>query len=192
MYLTTRQVNALLGDILPGRVFTDDGGFAHVAAWDVRAMLTRVFGFGMWDEVDLHPTVMLYEQETTTKSGKPAYKTAYRATRRLTVRTRDGQTLCSHDGSAVGESTMPDFKRGDGHDMAIKTAESQALKRAAINLGTQFGLSLYASKGSQIHYQDVVRLVLTAGEEVEGEVAQTKNGVAAWDPKPADTQEVTA
>jgi hypothetical protein len=27
--------------------------------------------------------------------------------------------------------------------MAIKTAESDALKRAAINLGTQFGLSLY-------------------------------------------------
>jgi recombination DNA repair RAD52 pathway protein len=27
--------------------------------------------------------------------------------------------------------------------MAIKSAESDALKRAAINLGTQFGLSLY-------------------------------------------------
>jgi hypothetical protein len=27
--------------------------------------------------------------------------------------------------------------------MAIKTAESDAIKRAAINLGTQFGLSLY-------------------------------------------------
>jgi hypothetical protein len=27
--------------------------------------------------------------------------------------------------------------------MAIKTAESDCLKRAAINLGTQFGLSLY-------------------------------------------------
>ena len=27
--------------------------------------------------------------------------------------------------------------------MAVKTAESDALKRAAINLGTQFGLSLY-------------------------------------------------
>jgi hypothetical protein len=38
---------------------------------------------------------------------------------------------------------MPDFKRGDVHDMAIKTAESQALKRCATNLGDQFGLSLY-------------------------------------------------
>ena len=27
--------------------------------------------------------------------------------------------------------------------MAVKTAESDALKRAAINLGDQFGLSLY-------------------------------------------------
>jgi hypothetical protein len=110
-------------------------------------MLTRVFGFGRWDEVALEPTVLLYEQPTTTKAGKDAFKVAYRASRRLVIRDQDGAHLCSHDGSAVGESVMPDFKRGDAHDMAIKTAESQALKRAAINLGDQFGLSLYA-KGS--------------------------------------------
>lgn len=180
MYLTEKQINALLGDIKPERVFTDDGGFAHVAAWDVRAMLTRVFGFGGWDEVELRPTVLLYDQETTTRSGKPARKVAYQASRRLVVRTKDGEMLCTHDGSAVGESTMPDFKRGDGHDMAIKTAESQALKRAAINLGTQFGLSLYASSGDGIHYRDVVRLTLAPGEQVEDEMAQTKTGLAAW------------
>jgi recombination DNA repair RAD52 pathway protein len=43
--------------------------------------------------------------------------------------------------AAVGSASLP--RRGDAHDMAIKTAESDALKRAAINLGTQFGLSLY-------------------------------------------------
>jgi hypothetical protein len=32
---------------------------------------------------------------------------------------------------------------GDLHDNALKTASSDALKRCAINLGSQFGLSLY-------------------------------------------------
>jgi hypothetical protein len=47
--------------------------------------------------------------------------------------------------------------------MAIKTAESDAFKRAAINLGDQFGLSLY-NNGST---QPVVKqtLVAPAGDE---------------------------
>jgi hypothetical protein len=44
--------------------------------------------------------------------------------------------------------------------MAIKTAESDAIKRAAINLGTQFGLSLY-NNGST---KDVVIEVLAKQE----------------------------
>jgi hypothetical protein len=42
-----------------------------------------------------------------------------------------------------GATNFPDSKRADAHDFAVKTAESQALKRCAINLGDQFGLSLY-------------------------------------------------
>jgi hypothetical protein len=44
--------------------------------------------------------------------------------------------------------------------MAIKTAESQAFKRCAINLGDQFGLSLYNNGGTG----SVVRAVLDAEE----------------------------
>ena len=51
--------------------------------------------------------------------------------------------------------------RGEAHDMAIKTAESDALKRAAINLGTQFGLSLY-DEGSM---KDVVGMTLAREEK---------------------------
>jgi hypothetical protein len=141
--LTPQQIEVLLRPIKPGRVATRDG-LSNVEAYDIRAALTRMFGFGRWDEIAAEPTEILYEQQTETKAGKPAYKVAYRASRRLVIRDQHGEHLCCHDGSAVGESVMPDFKRGDAHDMAIKTAESQALKRAAINMGDQFGLSLYA------------------------------------------------
>ena len=46
--------------------------------------------------------------------------------------------------------------------MAVKTAESDALKRAAINLGTQFGLSLY-NNGS---LKDVVGATLEGVADV--------------------------
>ena len=52
--------------------------------------------------------------------------------------------------------------------MAVKTAESDALKRAAINLGTQFGLSLY-DNGSRA---DVVGHTLAAPDGYEMPVVE--------------------
>ncbi len=137
---TSEQTDVLLQPIKSHRV-KQVQGMSHVEAYDIRAMLIRVFGFGGWDEVAVEPPELLYAVETTTKAGKPAWRVAYRATRRLTVRGVNGE--CVYEGSAVGESIMPDFKQADCYDMAIKTAESQALKRCAINLGDLYGLSLY-------------------------------------------------
>lgn len=157
-YLTRRQTDVLLLDLSPSRVAHTQGQ-SNMAAWDIRAHLTRVFGFARWTDEALEPTTLLYEQETQTNAGKAAYKVAYKSTRRLTIMAPDGTHVAFYDGSAVGESTMPDFKRGDAHDMAMKTAESQALKRCAVNLGTQFGLSLY----NQGATKDVIRVTLVQG-----------------------------
>lgn len=146
MSLTPEQIAVLLKPIKPGRVAKREG-LSNVEGYEIRAHLTRIFGFGNWDDVAVNPTVLLYEQPTQTKKGADAFKVGYRAERALIIRDHDGLEVCRYEGSAVGESIMPDFKRGDAHDMAIKTAETQALKRAAVNLGDQFGLSLYA-KGS--------------------------------------------
>lgn len=143
--LTPEQIDVLLRPIRPGRVATRDGQ-SNVEAYDIRAHLTRIFGFGNWDEIAVGSR-LLYEEPTTTKAGKDAWKVAYSADRCIRVRDNDGNLLCEHHGSAIGEAIMPDFKRGDCHDFALKKAQSQALKRAAINLGDQFGLSLYR-KGS--------------------------------------------
>jgi hypothetical protein len=66
---------------------------------------------------------------------------------RLTVMAPDGTVLATYTEAAVGDSTNQP-SHADAHDLALKTAESQALKRCAINLGDQFGLGLYA-KGSR-------------------------------------------
>jgi len=168
--LTDEQINVLLLPIKPGRVHQVEG-MSHVEGYDIRAMLIRVFGFGGWDEIALESTDLLYEQPTQTRAGKDAFKVAYRASRRLVVRDPEGNVVGCYDGSAVGEAIMPDFKRGDAHDMAIKTAETQAHKRAAINLGDQFGLSLYRKGGSSA---PLVRKV----------VGHERNVVAHPDPDP--------
>lgn len=142
---TPEQLSVLLRPIRPNRVAKRDGQ-SNVEAYEIRAHLTRLFGFGRWDEIAVSSR-LLYEEPVVLKNGKDGWKVAYSADRCIRVRDQDGIEVCEHHGSAVGEAQMPDFKRGDCHDFALKKAQSQALKRAAINLGDQFGLSLYR-KGS--------------------------------------------
>lgn len=145
----------LLRPIKQHRVFRKDGQ-SHLAAWDVRAHLIRCFGFAGWS-AETVAMELIHDLETTTKSGKPARKVAYRAHVRLTIHA----TGATYSEWATGEAVMPDFKHGDAHDFALKTAESQALKRCATNLGSQFGLSLY--DGGNL--DDVVRSVFAPASD---------------------------
>ena len=111
---------------------------SYLEAWDVRAHLTRIFGFGGWSSEVLEAVAVFDE-----KNGNN-FDVSYRVTLRLTIhgiRLDGGDAIFTE--AAVGSAHLP--QRGEAHDMACKTAESDALKRAAMNLGTQFGLSLYDS-----------------------------------------------
>lgn len=134
MYLTQEQYNFLLKPIHPSRVGKDGKGFAHLEAWDVRRVLIGVFGFTGWS-ADTLTMELIFEQETEA-GGRARWTVAYRACCRLTI----GDATYTE--WAVGDAPNSP-SRADAHDMAIKTAESQAIKRCAVNLGDAFGLSLY-------------------------------------------------
>ena len=142
-YFTEDQVQLLLARIHPNRVFQRDGN-SYVAGCDIRAELTRIFGFGRWSS-EVLDQALLSEKEVKTKKGADAWYVLYRSRIRLTVHAPDGTLVAFHDGSHVGASTHPDF--GEAHGNALTNSETYALRRAAINLGDQFGLSLY-NKGS--------------------------------------------
>ena len=167
--ISSEQQQQLLRPLHPSRVLILDGN-SHLAAWDVRAHLIRVFGFGEWS-AELIDLAMLYDQDHQTRAGKEARKVAYRATVRLTIHA----TWAIYTEAAVGESVMPTFKHGDAHDMAIKTAESQAFKRCAINLGTQFGLSLYDAGNTK----DVVKGIVGQGADLPEPERQVED-LEAW------------
>ena len=144
-YLSQEQIRQLLTMVDRFRVQQVQGK-SNMAAYDIRAHLNRIFGFGRWDGKVICMD-LIYEAEYTMNSGKPGMDVAYKAGYELTVRAPAGNHIATYIEYAVGAQKMGVTNRGDVHDFAMKTAESQALKRAAINLGDQFGLSLY-NKGS--------------------------------------------
>lgn len=141
------QIERLSAGLDPGRVQVHpETGMAHLEQWDVRRTLNQVFGFCGWSDV-LKSIDVAYE-ETLRPAGQNqpanAWLVVYRAVVRLEIRNRQGMLVGFHEDVATGESrstTSP----GAAHDLASKTAQSQALKRAAVNWGDQFGLSLYNS-----------------------------------------------
>lgn len=140
------QVEQLLRAIRPERVLRDAGGHAHVSQQDIAAHLIRVFGFGGFDTEVLDVQCVFERQTTVVKQGKTApdpnrYDVCYRALMRLTVRNELGEVVCQYeDGSTA---TAQNQSLGEAHDLAFKSAISLAKKRCAINLGDNFGLSLY-------------------------------------------------
>lgn len=159
--LNARQHEQLLKPINPNRVAKRSHAgrsLSYLEAWDVKAHLIRIFGFGGWSW-DVLEASIAYEDQ----NEKGQWQVGYRVVGRLTIH----DLACTYTEAAVGSATLP--SRGDAHDMAIKTAESDALKRAAINLGTQFGLSLYSNGATR----DVVGAVLAGGFHDEmGEIVE--------------------
>jgi DNA recombination protein Rad52 len=131
--ITSKQQEILLKGINGDRIAQRKGGggrsLSYLEAWDVKAHMNRIFGFLNWS-ADVTSAELAYEDNS---DGR--WNVAYKVI--LTLRVNGA----SYTEAAVGSATLP--SRGEAHDMAVKTAESDAFKRAAINIGDQFGLSLY-------------------------------------------------
>lgn len=148
--ITDKQLRQLTSPIKKDRVAVKQG-MSYVEAYDIKATLIRMFGFGGFSSEVIEAKIIKAEQvEQASKNGKMNWAVTAQATVRLSIH----QTGAVYAETAIAGSKQPDFT--ESADMAIKSAESDALKRAAIFLGTQFGLSLY-NDGST---DDVVKVVM--------------------------------
>lgn len=155
--LNARQLAALTAGLNPGRVSQKPGGkLSYLEAYDIKATLIKVFGFGGFSS-ELIESKELYREQVPQSSNpsKMNWKIAMQATVSLHIH----QLGATYTEAGIAGSAQPDYT--EAADMALKSAESDALKRCAIFLGTQFGLSLY-NNGST---QDVVRVVLADDQE---------------------------
>lgn len=107
----------------------------YVESWYVIGQLNEVFGFDGWDRETISVNLI---QSDTNSNGKA--RVAYTAQCVLTVRFPEGQVVKRY-GTGFGNGF--DNDPGKAHESAIKEAESDAMKRAAMTLGNRFGLALY-------------------------------------------------
>lgn len=139
------QVEQLLKPINPKRVLQAQG-HSHVSQQDITAHLIRMFGFGNFD-IEVISCELIFESSTDATNKRTgeqylAWDVAYRGLVRITVRNEHGENVCHYENGSAGSSAKQP-SRADAHDLAYKSAISLSIKRAAIALGDQFGLSLY-------------------------------------------------
>lgn len=177
--LSDMQLKQLMTDLNPSRIASRKQGgstLSYLEAWDVKATLVRIFGFGGFSaEAEDCEILNIENNVPKTKGygkdkvelpiefdpdGRIKFGTAnFRVTARVKVRLTIHQLGAVYTEWAASSQTGPDL--GEVSDFAIKTAESDALKRAAIYLGTQFGLSLYNDGATQ----EVIRAIMAPGQE---------------------------
>lgn len=159
--ITQDQLAVLMKDLHPARVKRRSQGgstFTYLEAYDVKAMLIRVFGFGGFSaECIDHRVIDIDKSPAKDRQGKEYTKVVVSVT--CTVRLTILQTGAIYTETSAASQTGRDV--GDVLDFALKTAESDALKRAATYLGTQFALSLYRD-GSM---KEVVQVVVAPGQQ---------------------------
>lgn len=138
------EIEAALGRPLDsGRVKKKPGtSFDYIGHADMRRTANAIFGYGGWGYTT--DDVQVLVQAPLVKGDREGVQAMACARVTLQVRLADGTWLTK---GGVGEGT------GNGYGptavveapgKAVKEAESDALKRAFMNLGDQFGLILYA------------------------------------------------
>ena len=135
MKFSKEQIAQLSEPILAKNVKERDGNrdgtfqLAYVEGWHVIAEANRIFGFDGWSSETI---------ETTCVQNDPNFVT-YIAKVRVTV----GDIV--REGTGAGHGNQKSGI-GNNHEAAIKEAETDARKRAFMQFGNQFGLSLYNGK----------------------------------------------
>jgi len=150
------QMLQLMSDLNPARVSQRTGGggskLSYLEAHDVKATLIRIFGFANFSS-----ELVSYKVENVRQwevNNKAKVQVTVSAHVKLTIH----QTGAVYSEAAASSQTGSDV--GEVMDFALKTAESDAFKRCAVFLGTQFGASLYAQGATA----DQVRVVLEAAQ----------------------------
>ena len=120
----------------------DSGGMAlsYIEGWHAIAEANRIFRFENWDRQTLTPTCHWTKQQ----NGETLC--FYSTKVRITVRAGNTDAVREGVGTGFGRSSQPEI----AHDIALKSAETDATKRALATFGNSFGLALYDPDRAQV------------------------------------------
>jgi recombination DNA repair RAD52 pathway protein len=131
-----RQLKAKL-DSQHVKARKENGATLHyIEGWHAIAEANRIFGYDAWDRRTVATRCVW------TEARGSQFLAAYTARVRISVRARD--IVIVREGCGTGEARAS--SPGQAHEIALKTAETDATKRALATFGNPFGLALYDSK----------------------------------------------
>jgi DNA repair and recombination protein RAD52 len=144
---------------------------SYLEGWKVIEEANRIFGFDGWarETVD---TKCVSEKEREIGTNKvPGWGVSYIAKTRITV--TNGNDLITREGIGAGHGIDRDL--GQAHESAIKEAETDAMKRALMTFGYQFGLALYDKTQEHVttttKTESMAQTMITAMREIKSVVA---------------------
>lgn len=108
---------------------------SYVEGWHVIAELNRIFGFGEWTRETVDVACVSEREAKIGRDQKDGWRVTYTARVRVTV------AGVIREGCGAGHGIGTDL--GECHESALKEAETDAMKRAAMTFGNPFGLALY-------------------------------------------------
>ena len=130
MTFTKEQIEQLNQPIDPKVVdYRQQGSMqlAYLPSWYVLNEANRIFGFDGWQSETVQLDCVQSDEFCVTYIAK--------------VRVTIGDVI--REGVGAGHGKGKSVNLGDKHESAVKEAESDARKRAFMQFGSQFGLSLY-------------------------------------------------
>ena len=133
MTFTKEQTEQLNQPIDPKVVSYREKGniqLAYLESWYVINEANRIFGFDGWQSETVQLDCVQSDDFCVTYIAK--------------VRVTVGDVI--REGVGAGHGKGEKVNLGDKHESAVKEAESDARKRAFMQFGNQFGLSLYDGK----------------------------------------------
>ena len=121
--------------------------FSYLEGWHVIAEANRIFGFDGWQRETLH-CQCVSERERSIGSGQDprGQRSGWGVTYTAKARIQVGEII--REGSGAGHGI--DMDLGQAHESALKEAETDAMKRALMTFGNQFGLALYDKQQREV------------------------------------------
>ena len=135
--------------------------FFYLEGWHVIAEANRIFGFDGWQRQTISCRCVVEKERAIGQNQKTGWGVTYTARVRVTV-TAGSLPPLIREGSGAGHGI--DVNLGQAHESAMKEAETDAMKRALMTFGNQFGLALYDKQHREVEGDPVSSASRTPAE----------------------------
>lgn len=121
---------------------------SYMEGWQLIAEANRIFGFDGWQRETTTLSCVNAAGRSIGRDARPGWGVTYVARVRIAVGAGTDFTPVIREGSGAGHGIDVDL--GQAHELALKSAETDAMKRALMTFGNAFGLALYDKQQREV------------------------------------------